>query len=285
LRTGREGIRPIRLLTRAVQCWGPAFVAIATVTLAVADLPAFGSSKLSTDERMEIERGLNSEMAIMKVQMPRSKKPLDFSSDGKYDAGAWAKATKEFGVAARVGDQIQITHVLIESDRILLEINGGLKSGRHWYDHIEAGMGTTTNPIPRDQNSNATSGSVIALTFQGGVPSIRTAEIKEMLAPLFDFDKHSATESYVEKLPEPIQKAIKEQRPVEGMDKEQILLAMGKPRSKSREMKDGDEYEDWIYGDPPGKVTFVTFAEGKVVKIHEAYANVGGSTAPPLPPQ
>lgn len=247
--------------------------------------PLFATSKLSMDERMEIERGLNSEIALMKVQMPRSKKPLDFSSDGKYDEGSWNKATKEFGVAARVGDQIQITHVLIESDRILLEINGGLKSGRHWYDHIEAGVGGTTSPIPRDQNSNATSGSVIALTFKGGVPSIRSAEIKEMLAPLFDFDKHSATESYVERLPEPIQKAIKEQRPIEGMDKEQILLAMGKPRSKSREMKDGDEYEDWIYGDPPGKVTFVTFAEGKVVKIHEAYANVGGSTAPPPPPQ
>ncbi len=236
------------------------------------------------DERIEIERGLNAEVAQMKVQMPRSKKPLDFSSDGKYDNAAWGRAMKEFGVAARVGDQVQITHVLIESTRILLEINGGLKSGKHWYDHMQAGVGGVS-PVIRDQNSNATSGSLIALTFKEGVPSIRSAEIKEMLSPLFDFDKHSATESYVEKLPEPIQKAIKEQRPIEGMDKEQILLAMGKPRSKSREMKDGDEYEDWIYGDPPGKVTFVTFAEGKVVKIHEAYANVGGSTAPPLPPQ
>ncbi len=247
--------------------------------------PASATSKLSMDERIEIERGLNSEIAQMKVQMPRSKKPLDFSSDGKYDNAAWAKAMKEFGVAARVGDQIEITHVLIESDRIVLEINGGLRSGKHWYDHVQAGVGGTSSPINRDQNSNASAGSVIALTFKGGIPSIRAAEIKEMLAPLFDFDKHSATESYVEKLPEPIQKAIKEQRPITGMDKEQILLAMGKPRSKSREMKDGDEYEDWIYGEPPGKVTFVTFSEGKVVKIHEAYANVGGSTAPPLPPQ
>lgn len=263
----------------------PVAAAVALAFFAAATAPAFASSKLSTDERIEIERGLNSEIALMKVQMPRSKKPLDFTSDGKYDDAAWGKATKEFGVAARVGDQIQITKVAIESDRILLEINGGLKSGKHWYDHVEVGAGGGMSPVNRDQNSNATSGSLIALTFKGGVPSIRSAEIKEMLAPLFDFDKHSATESYVEKLPEPIQKAIREQRPVEGMDKEQILLAMGKPRSKSREMKDGDEYEDWIYGDPPGKVTFVTFAEGKVVKIHEAYANVGGSTAPPPPPQ
>ncbi|MGA7416278.1 MAG: hypothetical protein WBW33_37760, partial [Bryobacteraceae bacterium] len=95
---------------------------------------------------------------------------------------------------------------------------------------------------------------------------------------------HSATVDYVEQLPEPIRVAIKEQRPAEGMNREQLLLAMGKPRNKSREMKDGDEIEDWVYGEPPGKITFVTLSEGKVVKIREAYASVGGSTAPPLPP-
>ena len=89
----------------------------------------------------------------------------------------------------------------------------------------------------------------------------------------------------MDKLPEPIKKAIKEQRPLEGMDKDQVLLAMGKPRNKSRETnREGDELEDWIYGDPPGKITFVQFSEGKVVKINESYANVGGMTAPPLPP-
>ncbi|MBV9405712.1 MAG: hypothetical protein JO211_10240 [Acidobacteriaceae bacterium] len=106
-----------------------------------------------------------------------------------------------------------------------------------------------------------------------------------MLSPIFDFEKHTAAEQYVDKLPEPIKKAIKEQRAVEGMDRDQVLLALGKPRSKSRETdKDGDEIEDWIYGDPPGKMIFVRFNEGKVTKINESYANVGGITAPPLPP-
>jgi hypothetical protein len=105
-----------------------------------------------------------------------------------------------------------------------------------------------------------------------------------MLSPFFDFEKHSAAEQYVDKLPEPIKKAIQEQRAVEGMDKDQVLLALGKPRSKSREVsREGDDIEDWIYGDPPGKMTFVRFNEGKVVRIEESYANVGGTTAPPLP--
>jgi hypothetical protein len=105
-----------------------------------------------------------------------------------------------------------------------------------------------------------------------------------MLSPVFDFEKHSASEQYVEKLPEPIQKAIKEQHAIQGMDKDQVLLALGKPRNKSRETNaDGDDIEDWIYGEPPGKVTFVRFNEGKVVKVNESYANVGGMTSPPLP--
>jgi hypothetical protein len=105
-----------------------------------------------------------------------------------------------------------------------------------------------------------------------------------MLSPIFDFSKHSATEDYVASLPEPIKKAIHEQRAVAGMNKEQVMLAMGHPRNKSRETKDGDEIEDWVYGEPPGKMIFVRFDEGKVVRVREAYADVGGYTAPPLPP-
>ncbi len=67
------------------------------------------------------------------------------------------------------------------------------------------------------------------------------------------------------------------------MDRDQVVLALGKPRHKERSVdKDGNEIEDWIYGDPPGKITFVTFAGSKVVRIKEAYADIGGSTAPPL---
>ena len=222
------------------------------------------------------------EFAKSKVTLPRAKKPLVFKSDGQYDRDAWQKDLLEFGPAARVGDEIQITRVLIEEKKILLEINGGLKSGRHWYDHVQVGMGGTMGPVNRGQNEHGSAGSNIALVFPDSVPSATVNDLKQMLSPLFDFSKHSATESYVESLPEPIKKAIKDQHALEGMTHEQVILAMGKPRNKSRETKDGDEIEDWIYGEPPGKVTFVRFTEGKVSSIREDYADVGGFTAPPL---
>jgi hypothetical protein len=242
------------------------------------------ADKLSFDERVEITRGLMAEFAKSKVIFPRSKKPLDFLSNGTYDREAWQKALLENGPAARVGDEIQVTRVLIEEKKILLEINGGMKSGRHWYDHVSVGMGGGTSPVRTNQSSQATAGSNLALLFPKGVPSLTVNDIKAMLNPILDFSKHSATQNYVESLPEPIKKAIHDQRAVEGMNREQVLLAMGRPRNKSRETKDGDEIEDWVYGEPPGKVTFVRFSDGKVVNIREDYANVGGYTAPPLPP-
>ena len=220
----------------------------------------------------------------MKVILPRSKKPLVIQSNGQYDRSVWENALQDGGPAARLGDEIQITRVQIESNKIVFEINGGTKTG-HWYDHVQVGMGGGMNPVATNQNTPAPGGSHVALVFPGSVPSLKAAQIRQMLSPIFDFEKHSAAELYMDKLPEPIKKAIKEQRAIQGMDRDQVLLALGKPRNKSRETNaDGDEIEDWVYGDPPGKMTFVRFDEGKVVKVEESYANVGGTTAPPLPP-
>jgi hypothetical protein len=56
-------------------------------------------------------------------------------------------------------------------------------------------------------------------------------------------------------------------------------MALGPPDGKSRETKDGVEIEDWIYGRPPGRVMFVTFAGAKVMKVKETYAGLGGTIA------
>jgi hypothetical protein len=52
---------------------------------------------------------------------------------------------------------------------------------------------------------------------------------------------------------------------------------------KVRDVQDGDETEDWIYGTPPGKITFVTFRDAKVIKVREDYAGLG-TEAPLLEP-
>jgi hypothetical protein len=251
--------------------------------LAFGGLPVEAADKLMPEDRVEIIRGLTAEYATVKAFLPRSKKALPFNSDGSYDKKQWEEFGREMGPAARVGDLVQVTKVEIEGDKILLEINGGVKSGRKWYERVEVGMGTRTSPI--GQGGNPTAGTNIALLFPKGVPPLESKEFKKMLAPILDFEKRSATENYVESLPPAIQSAIKEKRAVEGMDREQVIIAIGKPRHKSRETKDGVELEDWIYGLPPGRITFVTFEGSKVVRVKESYAGLGGSTAEPLKPQ
>ncbi len=251
---------------------------------------AGAEEKLSLEDRVDIVRGLTAEYATVRVGLPRSKKPLAVESTGDYDTNTWADIEKVNGPAARTGDQIQITKVTIEGTLISLEINGGIKSGRGFWDRAQIGIGgpgpqvsTNTSQSPIGQSGTPTMGTYMEILFHRPLPSMKSADIKKILAPIMSFDQRSATEYYIETLSPELQAAIKEKRAIEGMNREQVMLAMGRPVNKSRETKDGLELEDWIYGKPPGRITFVTFGGSKVVKVKESYAGLGAEAAAPLP--
>jgi hypothetical protein len=241
--------------------------------------------KSAVDQRIELMRGLTAEYATVKSPLPRSRKPLDFDQSGVWDKAQWDKAGKELGPAARVGDLVQVTGIDIQKDTVVLIINNGMKGKSNWKDHVQVGIGGGTVPITQNGNSSAPSGTSIAVRFKGSLGEVTSSDIKKMLTPVLDFDKHSATENYVDTLPPEIKQAIQEKRPIEGMDRDQVLLALGRPLRKTRESKDGVDFEDWLYGEPPGRVMFVTFSGPKVVKVKETYAGLGGTIAePPKPP-
>jgi hypothetical protein len=252
-----------------------AFAIIAIVTLSPGILPA--ANKLTWEDRVELTRGLTAEYATAKVLLPRSRKALEFDAKGTYDKGAWTAASREGGPAARNGDLVQVTKIEIEDDRIVLQINGGYKGGKKWYQGVQVsgGMGGAQVPINQGNDTNAPGGTSIAVMFHKPLEPIKAVEIKKMLTPVLDFEKHSVTQLYSESLPPEIQQAIKEKRVRVGMDREQVVLALGRARLKSRETKDGLDLEDWVYGDAPGKITFVTFNGDKVIKVKESYAGLG----------
>jgi hypothetical protein len=148
-------------------------------------------------------------------------------------------------------------------------------------DHVQIGMGNPSGQI--GQSGTPTQGTYIAILFHKPLPSMKAAEVKKLLAPVMDFDKRSATELYSETLTPEVQAAIKNKRVLEGMDRDQVILALGRPVNKSREVKDGMELEDWVFGKPPGRITFVTFNGAKVIKVKESYAGLGAEAASPLP--
>jgi hypothetical protein len=250
-----------------------AFAPIAVLILLVPLAPA--ADKLTFEDRVELTRGLMAEYGTVKVLLPRSKKPLEFNADGTYDKRAWSDIARESGPAARHGDLVEITKLTIEGDRLVLEINGGYKGGRKWYSgmQVQGPLGGTT-PIGNG-DSNAPGGTSIALLFHKPLEPIKAEAIKKMLSPVIDFDKHTVTELYADTLPPEVKKAITEKRVTEGMTRDQVLMALGHPRYKSRETKDGFETEDWVYGVAPGKITFVTFEGDKVIKVKVDYAGLG----------
>jgi hypothetical protein len=231
------------------------------------------SDKLTEDEKISLVRDLDAEYAKAKTLIPRSKKPLPVDANGTWDKGEWQKSAQSMGAAARLGDQVQITKVSLDGDKIVLELNGGLKSGHKWYDNVQIGMGSTA-PVSR-QNRTPSLGTVIEVDFHKPMENLTADDVKKILSPLLDFDKRSVTKVYTETLPPALQNAIRQKRAIEGMDREQVTMALGHPNHKYRESKNGLDTEDWIYGNPPGKITFVTFAGTKVVKVKEEYAGLG----------
>jgi hypothetical protein len=255
-------------------------VYMAIVLMATASLHG-DDKKQAYDQHVELMRGLTAEFATVKVMLPRSKKPLSFESTGDWDKKKWAQEMRTEGPAARAGDMVQVTKVEIGKDQITLQINSGFKKKGSFWDRvtIDAGgmsKGGTTNSGEPSQNN----GTTIVVHFKDSIGDVSSADVKKILAPVLDFDKHSSTEQYVDSLPPEIKEAIKEKKPAEGMDREQIVMAMGPPVRKTRETnKDDVEEETWQYGEPPGKVTFVVFVDGKIVRIKDSYANLGGTVA------
>ena len=220
--------------------------------------------------RIDLIRGLSSEVAVAKLALPRGKHGIHLDSHGKLDQAKALQELKENGPAVNPGTPIEITKIDFKADNLTFEINGGGKNGRHWYQHIEIGMGTTTQPIaPQDPNQAMVYGAYITVKFPGRVPELTVAEAKRLLAPVLDFERHSPTVLYSPSVPPKVKEAIKNHEVLVGMDHDAVLSAKGPPDRKVREdQPDGSEKEDWIYGLPP-HVLYVTFDGDTVVRVKQ----------------
>jgi hypothetical protein len=158
-------------------------------------------------------------------------------------------------------------------------VNGGGRTKRNWRDHISFGMGgtipsastTTTQEEGAPPGIRPGAGSTLFLEFGKSVPDLKPGDLKQLLAPFFDFSRErSASVHWVDTLPPEMKQAIQDRRPAIGMDREEVVAAIGKPEHKVRERDaDGNDIEDWIYGQPPSKTVFVRFVGDHVTSIKQ----------------
>jgi hypothetical protein len=253
------------------------FVAIAAIM--AASLPA--ESQLTEQQRANIVRDLTAEYGTAKILIPRSKKPLPVSPEGVVEEEeVWSAALQKFGPAARLGDLTQITKVEFKKDKLVLQLNYGLSGGQKWWHRIQVSGSSQMSTVGQGQEAHAPGGTTLALVFDDQIPLKSADEFKQMLKPILDFEQRSATELYLDQLPPKFKEAIEQKRVIAEMDRDMVLLVKGHPVKRVRDFKEGVETEDWIYGQPPGNMVFITFADGKVTAIKEAYANVGGEVRP-----
>jgi len=225
---------------------------------------------LQPQSRLEIIRYVSGEFAKTVKPLPGGKKGFKIDVTKKLDEKDLTNALRSQGAVANPGDTVQITGIEFRAKEIAVQINGGGKKRFHLREHLQVGIGNASTPPPM-VNPNEGAGATLILDYGRNVPDMSAEDLMHDLGPFLDFSKqHSATVNWVETLPPQFKQAIQDHEVLEGMDHEMVLAALGRPDHKVRERTpEGQETEDWIYGSPPARTTFVTFAGDKVIRVKQ----------------
>src|SRR5215472_13562961 len=225
---------------------------------------------LSETSKLTLIRFVSGEFAKAVKPMHAGKEGFNFSVDKPLNTDLLDRAVATHGAAVNTGVQFR-------GRQIIVDVNGGGRGKHHWRDHLQISMG---GPLPTMQPTSQETGppglqpgmgSTIFLEWNKFVPDMTPDELKQVLSPFLNFQKErSASVQWIDTLPPETKKAIQERRPVVGMDREELIAAIGKPDHKVRERdSEGNEIEDWIYGQPPSKTIFVRFQGDHVTSIKQ----------------
>lgn len=233
---------------------------------------------LQDSSKLELIRYVSGEFAKAIKSLPAGKDGFILHVGKPVESEFLERALATHGAAVNSGDKVQITKLDFRAQQIIVDLNGGGRGKKRLRDrfHIEMGGIPTVTTTP-DQQQNGPpglqpgTGSTLYIDFSKPIPDLSPSDLKEILSPLLDFSKErSASVQWIDTLPPETKKAIKERRPLVGMDREEVVAAIGKPDHKVRERDaQGNDIEDWIYGQPPSKTIFVRFNGDRVTNIKQ----------------
>jgi hypothetical protein len=235
--------------------------------------------RISKQTRWQIIHDFDTDLVYIRAPFPMGRQGLTLKDGVISPSGEELQQLMAlWGPSVKPGDLARISAIQIKDDHIRFEINGGPIRKKKWYQHIEVGgMGGMSPISPSDPNANAR-GTYLDLEFDQYVPEMTAKQLKQLLSPVFDFNSKSPLEAYLETVPPKVKEAIKNHHVLVGMNQEMVIYAKGRAPNKDREKdKNGNEYEEWIYGQPPEPVEFVRFEGDEVVRV-ETMAVTGEKT-------
>jgi hypothetical protein len=245
--------------------------------------PPKNGSVLSEPSKLSLIRYVSGEFARARKPVPGGKEGFILYVDKPINEEYLDRSVATHGAAINSGDNVQITNLEFHDNSITVDLNGGGRPKKHWRDRIQIGIGgsdpmpqsTTTQQDPQQGQGppgfQPGMGGTIYINFAQHVPELSPDQLKEILAPFLDFNKvRSASVHWIDTLPPATKKAITERHAIIGMDRDEVVAAMGKPDRKVRERDtNGNDTEDWIYGHPPDKTIFVRFTSERVTAIKQ----------------
>lgn len=270
--------KPLPFLIGFLVCSSLAFAQAspAASSLAPSGTSAAANRPITEENRVALIRGIQAEFINVKKPFPQGKEGLTFKNGAIHPTDQEIrKLIAMNGPAARPGDKSQITGFEFKDKNVILEINGGPRKKKKWYQRVSvAGMGGEAPVSPQSEEEANARGSVLIVQFDKFIPDMNVEQFKKYLEPIFDFKPLAGSEAYIASLPPKVKQALKDKRVLVGMDRDLVTLSKGRPDQKIRE-RDGDtEYEEWVFGAPPQDVEFVRFVGDEVVQ--DKIMRVGG---------
>jgi hypothetical protein len=228
-------------------------------------------TEISPKTRIELLRQMQAEQGFAMRPLPRGHKGLKLIANGKLEPAGepYLNMVVEEGLSAKPGDQVVITDVKFDHNKMIFELNGGPDLKHRILRHIELGGGMGTSPVVQDEGTPAT-GSRLTLEFKDHVPEMTGANVKALLAPLISFDVKTPIQAFTDTLPPQLKDAILTHQVLVGMSTDMVRYAKGQPDTKSREMDGQEPFEEWIYGKPPETVYFVRINGNRVIRLEIA---------------
>ncbi len=235
---------------------------------------------LTEPSKLALIRFVSGEFAKVRKPIPGGKEGFILYSDKPLNQEYLDRVVTTHGAAVNTGDNAQITKLEFREHTIIVDVNGGGRPKKSWRDRIQVSVGgpsqvpqstTTTQQEQGPAGFQPGAGGTLYVQFPKNIPDLTPDELKNILSPFLDFTRErSAAVHWIDTLPPEMKKAITDRHAILGMDREEVVAAIGKPDRKVRERDaEGYDTEDWIYGHPPDKTVFVHFRGDKVSSIKQ----------------